>query len=130
MDTETVVGRLIRWTSKASLALVNGRLVAVTSGQTNQMKLSSKHVSASQIDATKVAILVDSSYSQSLYNFLRENGVDCAPPGPTVVWRIRISVTANGTRQMEKDVSENQIIASGTLADFERWICRWLPTLQ
>ena len=84
---------------------------------------------ATQIAPKRLAILVDAGLAQSLYNSLQKQNVQCLPPSEAIFKRKRAYIDAEGRRQVEEEAVVSEIIASGTLDDFPKWMGEWiLPT--
>ena len=84
--------------------------------------------SASVLPDGQLALLVEAGIAQSFYNHLTALGVRCTEPSP-VIWRPRrVTRDAMGRLNVEEDVLESEIIATGTAQDFTNWMVAWVTT--
>ena len=82
--------------------------------------------SAAAINDNEIAILVEAAEATSLYGFLKKKNIECSPPKDAVFRPRRVTRDSSGRIRVEEEALESEIIAQGTLQDFESWMHEWL----
>jgi hypothetical protein len=81
---------------------------------------------ATQLGNGTVAILVDTENAESLHASLKAQGVNCAHPSGAIFKPARLMRNGAGQIYREDEAIVHEILAKGTLRDFEQWMAKWV----
>jgi len=82
--------------------------------------------SATQIAKDRVAILVEAGHADSLFNFLQGKKVSCLPPADVIFRPRRAYIDSEGRKQVVDETLDCEILAKGSLEDFQKWMHEWI----